>query len=70
MVVVKAAEAVFLFAFSTSCSLCQRRQLKFSNLLPCSTESAQREKTVAPVGQHRGGCSLVVAKEDLPVHML
>lgn len=28
-----------------SCSRCQSLQLRFSNLRPCSTESAQREKT-------------------------
>lgn len=39
-----AAEAV-LSSFSTSCSFCHSLQLRFSNRRPCSTESAQREKT-------------------------
>lgn len=40
------AEVARLFEDSTSCSLCQIRQLRFSSRRPCSTESAQREKTV------------------------
>lgn len=40
------AVAFFAFSVSISCSLCHNLQLRFSNLRPCSTESAQREKTV------------------------
>jgi hypothetical protein len=43
------AEVTSLSSFSMSCSLCQSLQLRFSSLRPCSTESAQREKTVGDV---------------------
>jgi hypothetical protein len=50
------AGAAALMSFSTSCSRCQSLQLRFSSLLPWSTESAQREKT-GPYGQQLRLCA-------------
>ena len=64
-----AISGVVVSSLSTSCSLCHRRQLRFSNLRPCSTESAQRENTGEWCGQRRRP-DKPRSKEGLPVHML
>lgn len=55
----KLAIAVEVAGFSIGLSrvraVFQRRQLLFSNLLPCSTKSAQRERTINHIGQHCDG---------------
>lgn len=67
--VICVAVVAMLFPFWTSCSFCQILQLRFSSLRPCSTDSAQREKTaLVGLAGWLGGEQLM--RQCLPVHML